>query len=102
MNTKFPVNEETQPALKVVGVNGSVYFAGQFVNYPKLLLDGNKMQCPICGRFWEKFGGGYGFVKKSAGTHIASCFEKSLKSQGLEMKQPYNMEKLSWELQHCR
>jgi len=74
------------------------YKEGDFVDFPKLMLTANKMICPVCGKVWEKTGSGYGFVKRSAGTHVGSCFISQLKALGLEMIQPYNMDKLAWQL----
>jgi hypothetical protein len=72
---------------------------GAFVNYPKAIMrPENMIVCPCCGWEWQKFGSGYGFVKHGASTHIASCYEKLLAQNGLQMKQPYNQAKLGWEL----
>lgn len=77
-----------------------VYSSGQFVNIPSLILTGKRsMQCPCCGKEWYKEGSGYGFVKRSATTHVYSCFVKLLAEQGLKMKDVYDMDKLAWQLE---
>lgn len=76
------------------------YKEGDFVVYPTAIpINKSIIMCPVCNKQWTKTGKGYGFVLVSARTHVSACFEKELKRQGLQMKQPYNMEKLAWELE---
>lgn len=80
--------------------NSYIFSSGKFVNPPSIIFTGqNSLKCPVCGKTWIKKGSGYGFVKSSAASHVFTCFENELKRQGLKMKQPYNMDKLAWELE---
>lgn len=75
------------------------YTLGNFVDYPPLVIYQNKvMECPCCNMQWSKKGGGLGFVKAGAISHVAHCYLKMLAEKGLRLADQYNMEKLGFEI----